>query len=463
MSPPKTKLIRGVVLLALLSRVAPVFGVDTPAAAPAASSAPAPAATATALPPLPAPMNVPKPAAATDAPYQPQPILPGGVVVPLFPPDSPYLKKERLKEAEVYNMNGAMPGRIGSIVNIHNPSIEFHAGVRSLNTGMAVIVVAGGGHRTLNVGGEGADFVHFFANYGINTIILRNRMRVDGYDAKTDSVYDAQQAIKVVRAYADKWQIDPKKIGITGCSGGGTLSSYIMALDDRVTCAAPSCYLTTFRRLIETIGPQDAEQNIFGQVDFGLDQPDYLLMRAPRPTMISCTSGDFFDIAGTWDNYRQAKRIFGKLGYPERIDLVEAEVLEDARRLPERPRQPKRVDHHVADEVDALGRDALAREVQHRGLFRGEQIIGDRVGGDAVDLLRSGVVDLRVALSGQEHLLVARERALDGEERRAAADDERNHRVREHDDVPERHHGKSDVGVRGTPGAILHGTPSLRV
>lgn len=223
MSSPKTKLIRGVVLLALLSRVAPVFGVDTPAAAPAASSAPAPAASA--LPPLPAPMNVPKPAAATDAPYQPQPILPGGVVVPLFPPDSPYLKKERLKEAEVYNMNGAMPGRIGSIVNIHNPSIEFHAGVRSLNTGMAVIVVAGGGHRTLNVGGEGADFVHFFANYGINTIILRNRMRVDGYDAKTDSVYDAQQAIKVVRAYADKWQIDPKKIGIMGFSAGAELAT----------------------------------------------------------------------------------------------------------------------------------------------------------------------------------------------------------------------------------------------
>src|SRR6266436_6544157 len=48
-------------------------------------------------------------------------------------------------------------------------------------------------------------------------------------------------------------------------------------------------------------------------------------MRAPRPTLISSTTGDFFDIRGTWDNYRQAKRIFGRLGHAERVDLVEAE------------------------------------------------------------------------------------------------------------------------------------------
>ena len=75
----------------------------------------------------------------------------------------------------------------------------------------AVYLFIGGGHNTLNVGGEGADFVPFFFNYGINTVILRNRMRVDGYNAKTDSVYDAQQAIKIVRAYAKEWGIDFEK------------------------------------------------------------------------------------------------------------------------------------------------------------------------------------------------------------------------------------------------------------
>jgi len=74
-------------------------------------------------------------------------------------------------------------------------------------------------------------------------------------------VWDGMRAIDYLASRAD---IDARRIGFTGCSGGGTLTSYVMALDERVACAAPSCYLTTFRRLIETIGPQDAEQNIFG-------------------------------------------------------------------------------------------------------------------------------------------------------------------------------------------------------
>src|SRR6266581_9381051 len=96
------------------------------------------------LPPLPAPMSVPKPAPAGDAPYAPLPILQGGVVVPLYPPGSPYLKMDRIKEPEQYNMSQAVPGRINSIVNIHNPSIEVHTVDRGINTGAVVILAAGG-------------------------------------------------------------------------------------------------------------------------------------------------------------------------------------------------------------------------------------------------------------------------------------------------------------------------------
>lgn len=135
-------------------------------------------------------------------------------------------------------------------------------------------------------------------------------------------VWDAMRAIDYL---AQRPEIDPGRIGMTGCSGGGTLTSYVMALDDRVQCAAPACYLTTFQRLLETIGPQDAEQNVYGQIAFGLDHPDYLLLRAPKPTLISSTTTDFFSIDGSWENFRQAKRAYGKLGFPERVDLVEIE------------------------------------------------------------------------------------------------------------------------------------------
>jgi acetyl esterase/lipase len=177
------------------------------------------------LPALPAPQSVPKPAADTGQPYAPQSILPGGIVVPLFPPTSPYLKADKLHVPEVYNLSKTVHGRISSIVSIHNPSIEVHLVEKSINTGTAVIVIAGGGHRTLNVGGEAADFVPFFYNYGINTIILRNRLRADGYVAEVDAVHDAQQAVRVVRAYAKEWGIDPMRIGVMGFSAGAELAA----------------------------------------------------------------------------------------------------------------------------------------------------------------------------------------------------------------------------------------------
>jgi acetyl esterase/lipase len=177
------------------------------------------------LPPLPAPLAVPKPGPATEAPYAPLPILQGGVVIPLYPPGSHFLKMDRIREPEQYNMSQTVPGRINSIVNIHNPSIEVHTVDRGLNTGAVVILAAGGGHNTLNVGSEAADFVPFFYNYGVNTVILRNRLRRDGYDPKTDEVYDALQAIRMVRAYAKEWNIDPHKIGIMGFSAGAELSA----------------------------------------------------------------------------------------------------------------------------------------------------------------------------------------------------------------------------------------------
>ncbi|NQV22965.1 MAG: alpha/beta fold hydrolase [Rhodopirellula sp.] len=194
-------------------------------------------------------------------------------------------------------------------------------GIMMARHGMAALCFdpIGQGERSqiLTAEGEpqhhGTTTEHFLIGVG-STLVGRNTARY--------RVWDAMRAIDFL---ASRSEIDATKIGFTGCSGGGTLTSYVMALDDRVACAAPACYLTTFRRLIETIGPQDAEQNIFGQVAFGLDHPDYVLMRAPRPTLISSTTDDFFDIGGAWNNYRQAKRIYGKLGFPERVDLVEME------------------------------------------------------------------------------------------------------------------------------------------
>lgn len=174
---------------------------------------------------IPGPLSVPAPGPQTGSAYAPTAILPGGIVMPLYPPDSPYLNRERITEPEKYNMTTGTPGRIQSIVNIHNPSIEVHTVGGNRNTGSAVILAAGGGHRTLNVGTESADFWPFFYNLGVNVIILRNRLRSDGYEPTTDAVRDALQAVRLVRKNAQAFGIDPNKIGIMGFSAGAELSS----------------------------------------------------------------------------------------------------------------------------------------------------------------------------------------------------------------------------------------------
>jgi dienelactone hydrolase len=142
---------------------------------------------------------------------------------------------------------------------------------------------------------------------------------------RSTASYRIWDGIRSLDYLASREEIDPQRLGCTGCSGGGTLTSYLMALDDRIAVAAPSCYVTSLERLFATIGPQDAEQNITGQVAFGMEHADYVNMRAPRPTLILAATRDFFDIRGTWTTFREAKRAYGLMGYGERIDLFESD------------------------------------------------------------------------------------------------------------------------------------------
>lgn len=151
---------------------------------------------------------------------------------------------------------------------------------------------------------------------GVGSILL-------GLNTATYRVWDGIRSIDYLASRPD---IDPDRIGCAGNSGGGTLTSYLMALDDRIQAAAPSCYITSFDRLIDTIGAQDAEQNIFGQIAFGLDHADYILMRAPKPTLICAATRDFFDIEGTRATYGEVKRVYKALGHGDRIALVEADA-----------------------------------------------------------------------------------------------------------------------------------------
>ena len=118
-------------------------------------------------------------------------------------------------------------------------------------------------------------------------------------------------------------EVDPARIGVTGQSGGGTQSSYIFAFDERIKAGAPVDYIIGLRRLLESIGPQDAEQNFYHGILNGLTHADFLEVRAPNPALISEGTRDFFSIQGARETYAEVKNAYKAFGKEENIGIQE--------------------------------------------------------------------------------------------------------------------------------------------
>lgn len=117
-------------------------------------------------------------------------------------------------------------------------------------------------------------------------------------------------------------EVDPNHVGITGNSGGGTMTSWIWAVEERFTMAAPSCFITTFLANLENELPADSEQYPPGVIGEGLDMADFLIARAPAPTMLLGQTYDFFDRRGLKEAYNDVLRFYHLIGAPkENTDL----------------------------------------------------------------------------------------------------------------------------------------------
>ncbi|NCB08721.1 MAG: xylan esterase, partial [Bacteroidia bacterium] len=133
------------------------------------------------------------------------------------------------------------------------------------------------------------------------------------------SSYFIWEGVRAIDYLQTRKEVDPERIGITGRSGGGTQSAMIAAYDDRILAAAPECYITSFKRLLQSIGPQDAEQNPFFFIKNGFDHADFLHLRAPKPTLLITTTHDFFSQQGARETFAEAQKSFTALGHPENI------------------------------------------------------------------------------------------------------------------------------------------------
>jgi BD-FAE protein len=157
---------------------------------------------------------------AAKPPLEPAPLEPGAKVVPLWPPGSPELKNlAGYDQPEKLVTQPGRPDYIVSLTNVHNPSIEVHLAPPDKANGMAILVSPGGGNTKLMVGLEGTDIAAWLNSIGISAFIERYRLRP--YGSGTDALADTQQAIRLIRANAKDWNVDPKRVGIMGFSAGG--------------------------------------------------------------------------------------------------------------------------------------------------------------------------------------------------------------------------------------------------
>jgi endo-1,4-beta-xylanase len=157
---------------------------------------------------------------AAGAPLEPQPLSPGAKVVPLWPAGSEELKPlAGFDQPEKLVTDPKRPDYVQSLTNVQNPSIEVHLAPPDKANGLAIVVSPGGGNTKLMVGLEGTDIAAWLNSIGVSAFIERYRLRP--YGSGTDALADTQRSIRLVRANAAEWNVDPKRIGIMGFSAGG--------------------------------------------------------------------------------------------------------------------------------------------------------------------------------------------------------------------------------------------------
>jgi len=121
----------------------------------------------------------------------------------------------------------------GTAKNVSNPTIKIFSPVKE-NSGVAVIVMPGGGYVDVAVELEGSEICEWLASIGVTGILLKYRVPNSGPHYYEDchcekdpikplALQDAQRAIGLVRTKAKEWNINPNKIGVMGFSAGGHL------------------------------------------------------------------------------------------------------------------------------------------------------------------------------------------------------------------------------------------------
>src|SRR5438876_5784295 len=143
-------------------------------------------------------------------------------------------------------------------------------------------------------------------------------------------LFRAWDGIRGIDYLLTRAEVDPDRIGCCGQSGGGTLTQFLAALDDRIRVAVVSEGNTENLAHADVEPPgsaDDAEQNIVPALAHGIDRADLLYAFAPKPVLMTVTlhdAGHTYSpeyVASSIDLFNEYKRVYGLLGADDRVSL----------------------------------------------------------------------------------------------------------------------------------------------
>lgn len=142
--------------------------------------------------------------------------------LPLYTGAIPNSKPSIVKEKAELKYEGAISG-------VTIPEMMVYFPTKKFSTGQAVIICPGGGYWIESTTLEGRDIAHFLSSIGVTAIVLKYRLPMPEtcIDQHKVPLMDAQRAVRMVRANAVKWGVNPDKIGVIGFSAGGHLAATV--------------------------------------------------------------------------------------------------------------------------------------------------------------------------------------------------------------------------------------------
>jgi acetyl esterase/lipase len=224
--------------------------------------------------------------------------------IPLWSGGAPGSEGKPAKEVVTTSASGEL-----SVAGIHNPSITPYIPAKDTATGLAILVIPGGGHRVLAITHEGYNVAEWLRDRGIAAFVLKHRLAREAestYKIEVESLADTKRALRMIRNRAAEWGIDPARVGALGFSAGGELVNMASTRFDAGDAAAT-----------DPIDRQDAKP-AFQALIYPGRSVDILPTKDSPPAFLAAAYNDRTDIS---EGLAEAYLRFKRAGVPAELHI----------------------------------------------------------------------------------------------------------------------------------------------